>query len=57
MSTAFSAIITAGALVLPDTSVGITEQSITRRPVVPFTRKRVSTTASASLPMRQVPVG
>jgi hypothetical protein len=32
MSTAFSAIITAGALVLPDTSVGMAEQSITRSP-------------------------
>ena len=32
MSTAFSAIITTGALVLPDTSVGMTEQSTTRRP-------------------------
>ena len=31
------------ALVLPDTSVGIAEQSITRRPAMPCTRKRAST--------------
>jgi hypothetical protein len=35
MSTAFSAIITAGAFVFPDTKVGITEQSTTRRPSTP----------------------
>ena len=33
MSLAFSAIITTGALVLPDTSVGMIEQSTTRKPV------------------------
>ena len=49
MSTAFSAIITAAALVLPDTSVGIAEQSITRSPGTPCTRRRASTTAIASL--------
>src|SRR6218665_73459 len=56
-STAFSAIITMGALVLPETSVGIAEPSITRRPAMPCTRRRASTTASGSLPMRQVPTG
>ena len=34
-SLAFSAIITTGALVLPDTSVGMIEQSITRTPATP----------------------
>src|SRR6218665_802958 len=46
-----------GALVLPETSVGIAEPSITRRPAMPCTRRRASTTASGSLPMRQVPTG
>src|SRR6218665_4049240 len=51
-SPAFSAIITMGALVLPETSVGIAEPSITRRPAMPCTRRRASTTASGALPMR-----
>ena len=57
MSLAFSAIITTGALVLPDTSVGMIEQSTTRRPRTPCTRNRSSTTAIASRPMLQVPDG
>src|SRR6218665_5943 len=56
-SPAFSAIITMGALVLPETSVGIAEPSITRRPAMPCTRRRASTTASGALPMRQGPAG
>ncbi len=58
-SAARSAIITTGTLVLPDTSVGITEQSTTRRPATPCTRSRSSTTASGSLagPILAVPDG
>ena len=56
-SLAFSAIITTGALVLPETSVGMIEQSTTRRPATPCTRSRSSTTAIASLPILQVPDG
>ena len=40
MSDAFSAIMTIGALVLPDTRSGITEPSTTRRPSTPRTRSR-----------------
>ena len=40
MSTAFSAIITAGAWVLPRPSIGMTEQSMTRRP--PHARARAA---------------
>lgn len=54
---AFSAIITVGALVLPPTRRGITEASTTRSACTPFTRSCGSTTALASLPMRQVPTG
>src|SRR5258708_37344860 len=57
MSEAFSAIMMVGALVLPDIRSGITEASTTRRPSMPRTRRRWSTTASGSLPMRQVEVG
>src|SRR6185437_4898508 len=49
ISEAFSAIMMVGALVLPDIRSGMTEAS--------STRKRWSTTASGSLPMRQVEVG
>src|SRR3984885_10020673 len=56
-SAAFSAIIIAGTLVLPDTSVGMIEQSATQRRSAPRTRKYGSTTASSSDPMRQVPAG
>src|SRR6218665_455543 len=56
-SPAFSAIITMGALVLPETSVGIAEPSITRRPAMPCTRRRASTTASGALPMREGAAG
>jgi hypothetical protein len=56
-SDAFSAIITTGELVLPDTSVGMIEQSTTRSPARPRTRSRASTTAIASSPILQVPDG
>ena len=37
--------------------VGITDASTTRSPLIPRTRSSVSTTASASGPIRQVPTG
>src|ERR1019366_5254101 len=57
MSAPFSPIITMAALVLPDTTVGMIEPSITRRRSMPCTRNRSSTTAAGSVPMRQVLVG
>lgn len=56
-SAARSAIIIVGALVLPDTSAGITEQSVTRSPSTPLTRRSRSTTHSAPGPILQVPAG
>src|ERR1043165_6334655 len=53
MSEAFSPIITQAALMLPETTVGMIEASATRRPSTPWTRKRSSTTAAKSEPMRQ----
>ena len=47
----------AAALVLPDTMVGMIDPSAMRRPCSPRTFSFSSTTAAASLPMRQVPVG
>ena len=49
MSAAFSAIITTGTLVLPETSVGITEQSTTRKPLDAVHAQPLSRTASGSL--------
>ena len=40
MSEAFSPIMIAGALVLPDVIVGMIEASATRRPLMPMTRSR-----------------
>ena len=46
----------AGALVFDDAMVGMTEQSATRRPAMPCTRSRESTTESAAeRPMRHEP--
>src|SRR3974390_2984011 len=53
-SAPFSPIITAAALVLPETRVGMIDASTTRRRSKPRTRRRSSTTAVASEPMRQV---
>ena len=54
---AFSPIMIEGALVLPDVSVGMIDASAMRRPEMPWTRRRSSTTASGSLPILQVPTG
>ncbi len=53
----FSAIITVGAFVLPEVMVGIMEASMTLNPLIPWTRKRSSTTAIGSVPILQVPTG
>ncbi len=45
------------ALVLPDTTAGITEASATRSPAIPRTRSSGSTTAPSSSPIRQVQDG
>ena len=57
MSAAFSAIMIVGALVLEETTVGMIEASTTRSRSMPLNRRRGSTTAAASLPIRQVPAG
>ena len=57
MRAAFSPIMIDGALVFPDVSVGMIEASATRSPEMPRTRRLSSTTAAASLPIRQVPDG
>src|ERR1700677_2800681 len=56
-SAARQAVAIAGALVLPDIVVGMTEQSTTRSASTPRTRKRASTTAWGSLssPILHVP--
>src|SRR6185369_6128224 len=53
----FSPIMIAAALVLVETTRGITDASMTRSRSTPRTRKRASTTERASPPMRQVPAG
>ena len=57
MVAAFSAIMIVRALVLPEVMVGITEASAMRNPLRPLRRRRGSTTAAGSLPVRQVPTG
>ena len=44
-----------GALVLPEVSVGVIEASATRSPAIPCTPSWLSTTASGSDPILQVP--
>ncbi len=56
-SAARSAIITVGQFVCPLGRRGMTDASTTRRPSIPRTRSAGSTTASGSVPMRQVPAG
>ena len=57
ISAAFSPIMMEGALVLPEVRVGMIEASATRRPSMPWTRSRSSTTAIGSEPILQVPTG
>src|SRR5882672_4913487 len=58
-ATALSAMARAGALVLPLITVGMSEQSKTRRPSTPRTRRSGVSTAmeSSSRPILQVPTG
>jgi len=56
-SAAFSPIMIAGALVLPDTISGMIEQSATLSPSTPRTLSCASTTARSSRPILQVPAG
>ena len=53
----FSPIMIAAALVLPETSRGMTDASITLRPATPFTLSCGSSTAPSSIPIRHVPAG
>ncbi len=53
----FSPIMIEGALVLPPTTCGMIEASATRRPLMPSTHNRGSTTASLPAPILQVPTG
>ena len=56
-SAARAATAIAGPLVLPETGVGMIEQSTTRRLAMPCTRQRPSTTEMrGSVPIEQVPV-
>ena len=55
MSTAFSATMATGAVVLPLTIRGMMDASTTRRPTMPCTRSRAFTTSSGLRPMRQLP--
>ena len=52
-----SATMIVGAFVLPDTIVGNTDASATRKPSRPWTRQVASTTAMPPVPIAQVLVG
>lgn len=54
-SAARSPIMRLGALVLPEMTTGMTDASATLSPSSPCTRRRGSTTAPPSTPIRQVP--
>ena len=54
-SAARSPIMIDGAFVLPVVTIGIIDASATRRPSMPCTRSRGSTTAAASVPILHVP--
>ena len=54
ISAPFSPIMMAVALVLPETTVGMIEASITRNRSMPLTRKAASTTAIGPGPIMQV---
>lgn len=56
-SAAFSPMTSAAGLVLTETMVGMMDASATRSPSMPCTRSEGSTTASSSVPIRQVPTG
>ena len=55
ISAHFSPIIIHGMLVLPETIIGMIEASATRKPCIPRTCKRSSTTERGSTPILQVP--
>jgi hypothetical protein len=57
IAAAFSPIMIVGACVQAFSAAGMTEASATRSPCSPVTRKRGSTTAVGSLPMRHVLLG